>query len=383
MKKSLYKSAMSHVKTSEDFNEVTYQKLLSEMNNTKLTTINNHNNHKERVNMQTAKKRAVKGWTIGIAACAVLAVGTFTMNQSTLFNTQSPSAVNTTKPPVTGKAAVNIEGVISEVSADGKSFKVGDLWVTVTDATELGIKGPNAAKPSEELLQKEFKVGNIVSGYTSQDISTGKVTADNIYNNMAPQKDTSSNSATTGKAAVNIEGVISEVSADGKSFKVGDLWVTVTDATELGIKGPTAAKPSEELLQKEFKVGNIVSGYTSQDISTGKVTADNIYNNMAPQKDTSSNSATTGKAAVNIEGVISEVSADGKSFKVGDLWVTVTDATELGIKGPTAAKPSEELLQKEFKVGNIVSGYTSQDISTGKVTADNIYNNMTPQKDAQ
>ncbi|OBZ09580.1 hypothetical protein A8L34_20050 [Bacillus sp. FJAT-27264] len=86
---------------------------------------------------------------------------------------------------------------------------------------------------------------------------------------------------------------------------------------------------------------------------------------------------------MNIEGVISEVSADGKSFKVGDLWVTVTDATELGIKGPTAAKPSEELLQKEFKVGNIVSGYTSQDISTGKVTADNIYNNMTPQKDAQ
>ncbi|MFF2911128.1 hypothetical protein [Paenibacillus sp. NPDC057934] len=189
MKKSVYKSAMSRVKTSEDFNEVTYQKLLSEMDNTKRTTINNHNNPKERVNMQTAKKRTVKGWTIGIAACAVLAVGTFTMNQSTLFNTQSPSAVNTTKPPVTGKAAVNIEGVISEVSADGKSFKVGDLWVTVTDATKLGIKGPTAAKPSEELLQKEFKVGNIVSGYTSQDTSTGKVTADNIYNNMAPQKD--------------------------------------------------------------------------------------------------------------------------------------------------------------------------------------------------
>ncbi|NUU60875.1 DUF5666 domain-containing protein [Paenibacillus agri] len=282
MKKSVYKSAMSHVKTSEDFNEVTYQKLLSEMDNSKNTNINNP---KERVNMQTAKKRTVKGWTIGIAACAVLAVGTFTMNQSTLFNTQSPSAVNTTKPPVTGKAAVNIEGVISEVSADGKSFKVGDLWVTVTDATELGIKGPTAAEPSEELLQKEFKVGNIVSGYTSQDVSTGKVTADNIYNNMAPQKDTSGNAATTGKAAVNIEGVISEVSADGKSFKVGDLWVTVTDATKLGIKGPTAAEPSEELLQKEFKVGNIVSGYTSQDVSTGKVTADNIYNNMAPQKD--------------------------------------------------------------------------------------------------
>ncbi|MFC3747958.1 hypothetical protein [Paenibacillus sp. GCM10012306] len=186
MKKSVYKSAMSHVKTSEDFQEVTYQKLLSEMDNTNNTKINNP---EERVNMQTANKRTVRGWAIGVAACAVLAVGTFTMSQSALFNTQTPSAVTTTKPPVKGKAAVNIEGVISEVSADGKSFKVGDLWVTVTDATELGIKGPTAAEPSEDLLQKEFKVGNIVSGYTSQDVSTGKVTADNIYNNMAPQKD--------------------------------------------------------------------------------------------------------------------------------------------------------------------------------------------------
>ncbi|CDN40991.1 hypothetical protein [Paenibacillus sp. P22] len=86
-----------------------------------------------------------------------------------------------------GKVAVNIDGVISEVSADGKSFKIGGLWVTVTDQTKLGIDGPTAAKPSEELLQKEFKVGNAVSGYTSQDVGAGKVTADVIYNNIAPQ----------------------------------------------------------------------------------------------------------------------------------------------------------------------------------------------------
>jgi hypothetical protein len=87
-----------------------------------------------------------------------------------------------------GKVAVNIEGVISEVNADGKSFKVGDLWVTVTPETEMGITGPTAAKPSEELMQKEFKVGHFVSGFTTEDIGTGKVNATRIYNNMAPSK---------------------------------------------------------------------------------------------------------------------------------------------------------------------------------------------------
>ncbi|CAM4371357.1 cytoskeletal protein RodZ [Paenibacillus endophyticus] len=283
MKKSVYKSAMSRVKTSEDFKEETYQKLMQELDKTTQTTETNHSNQKERFKMERAKKKTLAGWTVGIAACAVLSVSIFTMNQNAPTVTPQPTT-GITQPPISGKASVNIEGVISEVSADGKSFKVGDLWVTVAPETELGIKGPTAAEPSEELLQKEFKVGNIVTGYTSQDVSTGKVTADVIYNNMAPQKDAGVNPPTTGKAAVNIEGVITEVSVDGNSFKVGDLWVTVTPDTELGIGGPTAAEPSEELLQKEFKVGNIVSGFTTEDVGTGKVNATNIYNNMVPQK---------------------------------------------------------------------------------------------------
>ncbi|RJX37118.1 hypothetical protein D3P09_24720 [Paenibacillus pinisoli] len=280
MKKSVYKSAMSRVKTSENFEEATYRKLMSEMEKTTPSKINDQ---KERVRMNTAKKRTITGWSIGIAACAVLSVSLIATNQTApKLPGQPPTTI--TQPPISGKVAVNIDGVITEVSADGKSFKVGDLWVQVTDQTKLGSNEPTATAPSEELLQKEFKVGNIVSGYTSQDVGSGKVTADVIYNNMAPAKEEASAPPVTGKAMVNIDGQITEVSADGKSFKVGDLWVTVTDDTLLGIPGPTAAEPSEELLQKEFKVGNIVSGYTSEDLSTGKVNATRIYNNMAPQQ---------------------------------------------------------------------------------------------------
>ncbi|MBW7475701.1 hypothetical protein K0T92_13185 [Paenibacillus oenotherae] len=184
MKKSVYKSAMSHVKTSENFQEATYQKLRSEMEK---TTQTNRINQKEPLKMERAKKRTLTGWTVGIAACAVLSVSIFAMNQNAPNPIPGPSAV-VTKPPIMGKVAVNIEGEITEVSADGKSFKVGDLWVTITSDTELGIEGPTAAEPSEELLQKEFKVGNIVSGFTTEDVSTGKVNATRIYNNMVPQK---------------------------------------------------------------------------------------------------------------------------------------------------------------------------------------------------
>lgn len=284
MKKSVYKSAMSQLRTSDDFKEATYQKLMLELDK----TTNNSTVQKEPIKMEKSKKK-LTGWTVGIAAAAILAVGVISINQnqnnpaSTPTN-QEQTAEATTKPPIMGKVAVNIDGVISEVSPDGKSFKVGDLWVEVTDQTQLGSSEPTAAEPSEELLQKDFKVGNIVSGYTAQDVSTGKVTADVIYNNIAPQADNGGKPATTAKVQVNIDGVISEVSADGKSFKVNEVWVTVTPDTIMGIDGPTAAEPSDELLQKEFKVGNAVSGFTTEDLSTGKVNATRIYNNIAPQK---------------------------------------------------------------------------------------------------
>lgn len=289
MKRSVYKSAMSHLKTSEDFNEATYQKLMREMEKSEQNGPIDQTQSKEMVKMEKAKKKTMTGWTVGVAACAVLAVGIFALNQNgpakdsvaSPSATAQPSSVVSERPPILGKVQVNIDGIISEVSADGKSFKVGDLWVEVTDQTKLGSNEPTATAPSEDLLQKEFKVGNIVSGFTSQDVSSGRVTADVIYNNMAPAKE---EAPIKGKAMVNIDGVISEVSADGKSFKVGDLWVTITPDTAMGIDGPTAAEPSEELLQKEFKVGNIVSGYTSEDVSTGKVNATRIYNNMAPQQ---------------------------------------------------------------------------------------------------
>lgn len=216
MKESVYKSAMSRVKTSEDFQEETYRKLMEQAERSRPSAPHTNSN-KGRLNMNTTTKKKAIGWTIGLAASVALTVGLLATNlNGGSTKTADPSAIptptqsavatqpaetasqpsetptqptgQTTRPPVTGKVQVNIDGVISEVSADGKSFKVGDLWVTVTPDTIMGIDGPTAGEPSEDLLAKEFKVGNVVSGFTSEDVSTGKVNATRIYNNMVPQQ---------------------------------------------------------------------------------------------------------------------------------------------------------------------------------------------------
>ncbi|MHA7965515.1 hypothetical protein ACX93W_15385 [Paenibacillus sp. CAU 1782] len=145
-------------------------------------------------NTNRKKQNKTFAWATGVAACAVLAVGVFAFNQSPdgtvpapsptgVVEAQNPGSSATQAPPA-AKGAVNIDGVIEEVSADGQSFRIGDLWVTVTDATEYGITGPNAPALSEQLVSEDFKVGNAVSGFTSGDIASGKVTAEKIYNNF-------------------------------------------------------------------------------------------------------------------------------------------------------------------------------------------------------
>ncbi len=124
------------------------------------------------------KGKKITVWAISLAACAAITFGIYASNQNS-----TPEQV--TSPPTIGaKQQVNIDGVIEEVGADGKSFRIGDLWVSVNENTTYGISGPTAPDPSEQLVSKEFKVGNTVSGFTSEDVASGKVTANAIYNNF-------------------------------------------------------------------------------------------------------------------------------------------------------------------------------------------------------
>jgi len=192
MKKSSYKSAMSKLKTSEDFQE----RALERLNLERHKQIDNDKRNGE-ITMRTAnpavKKNKVVIWAGSIAACAVLTLSIYAVNQNGSVTAPDPVTNNPNGGVVenvgpgsgtSAKHRVNIDGVIDEVGADGQSFRIGELWVTVTDKTTYGITGPTAPDPSEQLVSKEFKVGNTVSGFTSGDVTSGKVTADIIFNNF-------------------------------------------------------------------------------------------------------------------------------------------------------------------------------------------------------
>lgn len=85
--------------------------------------------------------------------------------------------------------------------------------------------------------------------------------------------------APSGKVIVNIEGVIVEVSDDGLSFKLdNNKWVKITDETEIGITGPTAAPKDKQFFEPTFRVGNSIAGFTL-DENANEIIAYAIYTN--------------------------------------------------------------------------------------------------------
>jgi len=185
MTKSDYKSAISHIKPSEQFEEETI-KLLEKEHIKQHAAIDKGKLNRTHTNRSKRGNLAV--WSTSIAMCAIVVFGLFTYYNSDLnqFPNTSPTTQTAehSKPPISAiKRVANIDGIIEEVSSDGKSFRIGSLWVTVTDATQYGIDHTNDPS-NQESVNTILKVGNTVSGYTQDDVASGKVIAEIIYTNF-------------------------------------------------------------------------------------------------------------------------------------------------------------------------------------------------------
>src|SRR4029453_11387615 len=89
MKKSSYKSAMSKLKTSEDFQE----RALERLNLERHKQIENDNRNEEtpmRTVNPAVKKNKVAIWTASIAACAVLTLSIYAVNQNNSGTAHDP-----------------------------------------------------------------------------------------------------------------------------------------------------------------------------------------------------------------------------------------------------------------------------------------------------
>ncbi len=79
--------------------------------------------------------------------------------------------------------AVNIEGIITEVSKDGLSFKLDNgKWVYITDETLIGQTCTSVEQKESLLIEPTFRVGNSIAGFT-EDENAEKIEAYAIYTN--------------------------------------------------------------------------------------------------------------------------------------------------------------------------------------------------------
>lgn len=180
MNKKDYKKTFDQIKAKKSFKENTCILLNEEF----------ENREKEEIIIMSKNKKSIfkigAGISIGLAAslALVFSLSTLLSQDTTQIVPEQVATENSDNQPITAKAVVNIEGKIIEVSEDGKRFKLdNDLWVIITDDTEMGITGPNAAPPEEQFFEKEFRVGNSISGFTLDDTSNKEVSAYAIYNN--------------------------------------------------------------------------------------------------------------------------------------------------------------------------------------------------------
>ncbi len=78
---------------------------------------------------------------------------------------------------------VNIEGVITEVSKDGKSFRLNNgKWVITDKQTVLGISGPTAPPKNKQYFDSSFQKGNSIAGF-SETPDGEIIVAEAIYTN--------------------------------------------------------------------------------------------------------------------------------------------------------------------------------------------------------
>ncbi|WPK13087.1 hypothetical protein R6U77_05210 [Lysinibacillus louembei] len=165
---SAYKKVMKQIHASEEFKSKMQKEMMD------------YEKKEKRIFMKNV--RLMVG---SLVACAVIAV----VGVVVLPNINNNAALDLTERIVVdnsgpaASAAVNIEGVITEVGEDGLSFTLDNgMEVVVTDETELGIDGPTAPPKEEQLFEPTFRVGNLIGGFT-EDTSANPVTATVIYTN--------------------------------------------------------------------------------------------------------------------------------------------------------------------------------------------------------
>lgn len=157
---------------------------------------------------------------------------------------------------VSGKVVVNIEGTITAVNGDEITLDSGKVLVISEDTVFAGDVDTN------NQVSDKIGVGNFIQGYTSDDPSADKVTADKIYSNVAPQR-------TGGKLVINFEGTIASI-ADNRIILDNGQVVILSESTIITDVNGTVENAT-------LAEGGYIQGYTANDPAAAEITAQRVH----------------------------------------------------------------------------------------------------------
>ncbi len=268
------------------------------------------------------------------------------------------------------KDSVSIfKGVIGEITGDTAT-------VTPNDDQQHILSSGDSVSVNLSVSDVKFSVGDeIVVYYTGEimesyplQVNVVDIELSSSFDDTSAETSDSSDIAgeqllPTAKIAINIEGIVTEINGNKITLDNGKV-VVITEETAFETQNVAERVPVDD----EILIGNFIQGFTLDDLNSAEVTALVINSNGVLEMP-------MGSVIVNIEGVITEVSEDGNSFLLDTgKWVVVTDETELGITGPTAAPKEEQFFEETFRVGNSIAGFT-EDENADELLAYAIYTN--------
>lgn len=107
----------------------------------------------------------------------------FYNNQSTPLPFDLTDRIVIDENAIMASQMVNIEGIITEVSKDGMSFRLDNgKWIKTTNDTEIGTIATSEEDKAKMLFEPTFRVGNSITGFT-EDENAEEIIAYAIYTN--------------------------------------------------------------------------------------------------------------------------------------------------------------------------------------------------------
>ncbi|MFY0591765.1 Ig-like domain-containing protein [Roseivirga sp.] len=288
------------------------------------------------------------------------------------FNTTSANVYTATITPVAdGAVTIDVAADKAQDAAGNNNTAATQLSVTNDETSPTVTVTSDATDPQSGAYTATFTFSEDVTGFTSDDISVGNGAASNFNTTSASVYTATVTPTADGNVTVDVAADKAQDAAGNNNTAATQLSVTNDETKPTVTITSDANDPQSGAFTATFTFSEAVTGFTSDDISVGNGAASNF--------NTTSASVYTATITPTVDGAVTiDVAADKAQDAAGN---NNTAATQLSVTNdetkPTvtvtsdASNPQSGVFTATFTFSEVVTGFTSDDISVGNGAASN------------